>query len=236
MAMRRAAQSLSSAVRSPPLLRLLRACPAQAPSGDDLLPLRTRAFVRRFSSSLKEEDEIALEEEAQKKAAWLFKSIFILTAGFAAYQFFPYMGIISILSFPFLPSQLSNLFIHSFHFSGDNLLHQSISLLRVRDPLFKRMGASRLTRYAVDDERRMRVVEMGGAKELLNVLQAATDDKTRKETLKALVALSKSDEAARFLHQAGAVPIVSSISNSSEFAEVETHKTSLLEKFEKIKS
>ncbi|KAJ4783048.1 ARM repeat superfamily protein [Rhynchospora pubera] len=208
--MRRAAQSLSSAVRSPPLLRLLRPYPAQAPSGDDLLPLRTRGFVRRFSSSLKEEDEIALEEEAQKKAAWLFKSIFILTAGFAAYQFFPYMG--------------------------DNLLHQSISLLRVRDPLFKRMGASRLTRYAVDDERRMRVVEMGGAKELLNVLQAATDDKTRKETLKALVALSKSDEAARFLHQAGAVPIVSSISNSSEFAEVETHKTSLLEKFEKIKS
>ncbi|KAJ4769691.1 ARM repeat superfamily protein [Rhynchospora pubera] len=210
MAMRRAAQSPSSAVRSPLLLRLLRPCPAQAPSGDDLLPLRTRAFVRRFSSSLKEEDEIALEEEAQKKAAWLFKSIFILTAGFAACQFFPYMG--------------------------DNLLHQSISLLRVRDPLFKRMGASRLTRYAVDDERRMRVVEMGGAKELLNVLQAATDDKTRKETLKALVALSKSDEAARFLHQAGAVPIVSSISNSSEFAEVETHKTSLLEKFEKIKS
>jgi hypothetical protein len=35
-------------------------------------------------------------------------------------------------------------------FSGDNLLLQSISLLRVKDPLFKRMGASRLARFAVD--------------------------------------------------------------------------------------
>jgi len=29
-------------------------------------------------------------------------------------------------------------------------MQQSISLLRVKDPLFKRMGASRLTRFAVD--------------------------------------------------------------------------------------
>jgi hypothetical protein len=35
-------------------------------------------------------------------------------------------------------------------FVGDNLLQQSISLLRVKDPLFKRMGASRLARFAVD--------------------------------------------------------------------------------------
>lgn len=34
--------------------------------------------------------------------------------------------------------------------SGDSLLQQSISLLRVKDPLFKRMGASRLRRFAVD--------------------------------------------------------------------------------------
>lgn len=45
-----------------------------------------------------------------------------------------------------------------------------------------------------------------------------------------------SDEAAGFLHQAGAVSIVSSVANSSEFAEIEAHKTSLLEKFEKFKS
>ncbi|KAF3325169.1 hypothetical protein FCM35_KLT10240 [Carex littledalei] len=164
-------------------------------------------FVRRLSSSVKEK---ALEEEVEKKAGWLLKSIFIATAGFAAFQFFPYMG--------------------------ETLLQQSISLLRVRDPWFKRTGASRLARYAVDDERRMKVVEMGGATELLNALKAATDDNTRKETLNALVALSKSDEAAGFLHQAGAVSIVSSISNSNEFAEIEAHKNSLLEQFEKFKS
>ncbi|KAI3833798.1 hypothetical protein MKX03_016830 [Papaver bracteatum] len=32
----------------------------------------------------------------------------------------------------------------------DNLLHQSISLMHVKDPLFKRMGASRISRFAVD--------------------------------------------------------------------------------------
>lgn len=29
-------------------------------------------------------------------------------------------------------------------------MQQSVSLLRVKDPLFKRMGASRLTRFAID--------------------------------------------------------------------------------------
>lgn len=33
---------------------------------------------------------------------------------------------------------------------GDNLMQQSVSLLQVKDPLFKRMGASRLARFAVD--------------------------------------------------------------------------------------
>lgn len=44
------------------------------------------------------------------------------------------------------------------------------------------------------DQRRMKVVEMGGAQELLNVLEGAKDDKTRKEVLKTLVELSKSGE------------------------------------------
>lgn len=42
------------------------------------------------------------------------------------------------------------------------------------------------------DERRMKIVEMGGAKELLKMLGAAKDDRTRKEALKALAALSHS--------------------------------------------
>nr|CAB3498803.1 unnamed protein product [Digitaria exilis] len=119
---------------------------------------------------------------------------------------------------------------------GDNLLQQSISLLRVKDPLFKRMGASRLARFAVDDQRRMKVVEMGGAQELLNVLEGAKDDKTRKEALKTLVELSKSEEAAGFLDKAGAYAIVSSTPNSPEYAEIETYKSSLLTAFDKLKS
>lgn len=42
------------------------------------------------------------------------------------------------------------------------------------------------------DERRMKIVEIGGAKDLLNMLGAAKDNRTRKEALKALVALSHS--------------------------------------------
>ncbi|XP_008796772.3 uncharacterized protein LOC103712127 isoform X1 [Phoenix dactylifera] len=165
------------------------------------------ALSRRFSS-INERDDISLEEDAERKVGWLLKLIFMGTASVVAYQFFPYMG--------------------------DNLLQQSISLLHVKDPLFKRMGASRLARFAVDEERIMKVVEMGGAQELLNMLEAAKDDKTRKQALKALVALSHSDQAAEALHQAGAITTVSAIPNSSEYAEVEMYKSNLLRRFQEL--
>lgn len=38
----------------------------------------------------------------------------------------------------------------------------------------------------------MKIVEIGGAEELLKMLEAAKDDRTRKEALKALSAISKS--------------------------------------------
>ncbi|MQL82651.1 hypothetical protein Taro_015126, partial [Colocasia esculenta] len=43
------------------------------------------------------------------------------------------------------------------------------------------------------DERRMKIVEMGGAQELLNMLEAAKDDRTRKAALKALDGLARSE-------------------------------------------
>jgi len=67
-------------------------------------------------------------------------------------------------------------------------------------------------------------------------LEGAKDDKTRKEALKTLVALSKSGEAAGFLDKAGAYAIVSSTPNSSEYAEIETYKTSFLTALDKLKS
>ncbi|WOL05054.1 hypothetical protein Cni_G13777 [Canna indica] len=169
--------------------------------------IRRYSFFRQFSS-INERDDMSLEEEVERKTGWLLKAIFLATALLVGFQFFPYMG--------------------------DNLLEQSISLLRVKDPLFKRMGASRLARFAVDDARRMKVVEMGGAQELLNMLRTAKDDKTRKDALRTLVALSHSDKAVEALHQGGAIAIVSSTPSSLEYAEVEKYKSSLLKRFQEL--
>ncbi|EXB25862.1 hypothetical protein L484_012288 [Morus notabilis] len=163
----------------------------------------------RNLSSLNGKDEVALEQDAERKIGWLLKLLFAGTATVIGYQFFPYMG--------------------------DNLIQQSVSLLHVKDPLFKRMGASRLARFAMDDERRMKVVEMGGAQELLNMLEGAKDDRTRKEALKALSALSRSGQAAEALHNAGAIAIISSTPDSSEDVEVEKYKASLLQRFQDLK-
>ncbi|KAM7504521.1 hypothetical protein LguiB_003425 [Lonicera macranthoides] len=153
--------------------------------------------------------ERAMEEEAERKIGWLLKLIFAGTATFVGYQFFPYLG--------------------------DNLMQQSVSLLQVKDPLFKRMGASRIARFAIDDERRMKIVEMGGAQELVNMLGAAKDDRTRKEALKALVALSHSDEAVGALQKSGAISAIRSTPYSVEDAEVEKHKLNLLKRFHDLR-
>ncbi|CAN0909861.1 hypothetical protein LINGRAHAP2_LOCUS25992 [Linum grandiflorum] len=166
---------------------------------------------RNFSSSSvnRESIEMAMEEEAERKIGWVLKLIFAGTATTIGYQFFPYMG--------------------------DTLVHQSISLLQVKDPYFKRTGASRLTKYAVDDERRMRVVELGGAQQLVNMLQAAKDDRTRKAALEALTALSKSDKAVGALNEYGAISIVESTPGSAEEAEIDKLKTSILKRFQDLR-
>ncbi|KAL1336730.1 uncharacterized protein LOC107469295 isoform X2 [Arachis duranensis] len=162
----------------------------------------------RNFSSYSGKDELSIEQEAERKVGWLLKTIFFATAAAAGYQFFPYMG--------------------------ENLMQQSVSLLRVRDPLYKRMGASRLTRFAIDDERRMKILEMGGAKELLNMLSTAKDDRTRKAALEALAALSQSDKVLASLHNAGAISIIRSVPNSLEDAEVEKFKLSLMKRFQDL--
>ncbi|BFG22936.1 hypothetical protein CerSpe_092100 [Prunus speciosa] len=115
------------------------------------------------------------------------------------------------------------------------MLQQSVSLLTVKDPLFQRMGASRLAQCAIDDERRMKIVEMGGAQELVNMLVDAKDDRTRKEALKALSALSPSDQAIGALHQAGAISVIRSTPDSLESAEIEKYKSGLLKRFQDLR-
>ncbi|CAK7325954.1 unnamed protein product [Dovyalis caffra] len=175
-----------------------------------LCRLNPRNVQSRISSSpFGKRDELSVEEDAERKIGWLLKLIFVGTATFVGYQFFPYMG--------------------------DNMLQQSVSLLHVKDPFFKRSGASRLARFAIDDERRMKIVEIGGAQELLNMLEAAKDDSTRKVALKALAALSQSDEAVGALHHSGAISVIKSISDSTEEAEIEKFKASLLKRFQDLR-
>ncbi|KAJ8764184.1 hypothetical protein K2173_005112 [Erythroxylum novogranatense] len=165
---------------------------------------------RNLSSSTSNgRDELSIEEDAERKIGWLLKFFFAGTATFIGYQVFPYMG--------------------------DNLVQQSVALLRVEDPFFKRMGASRLARFAIDDERRMKIVDMGGAQRLINMLGAAKDDRTRKAALKALAALSQSDEAVGALHHVGAISVIKSTPDSLEEAEIDTYKSTLLKRFQDLR-
>ncbi|KAK3229877.1 hypothetical protein Dsin_001758 [Dipteronia sinensis] len=84
-------------------------------------------------------------------------------------------------------------------------------------------------------ERRMKIVEIGGAQELLNMLEAARDDRTRKEALKALAAISRSDKAVGALHTAGALSVIKSTPESLENAEVENYRSSLLKRFQDLR-
>ncbi|CAN6463420.1 unnamed protein product [Victoria cruziana] len=152
--------------------------------------------------------DTSIEEDAERKIGWLLKSIFAGMAVYFGYQFFPYMG--------------------------DNLMQQSISLLHVKDPLFKRMGASRISRFAVDDERRNRIMEMGGIEKLVSMLEGATDDRTRKAALKALDVLSHTDAAVQAMHEAGAVAIIKATPNSSD-GEVAKYKSNIFKRFQDIK-
>ncbi|XP_039009911.1 uncharacterized protein LOC120138526 [Hibiscus syriacus] len=178
--------------------------------------LNTLLFKRRHwnaqsrnFSSFNGKDEASLEQETERKIGWLLILFFAGTATFVAYQFFPYMG--------------------------DNLLNQSVSLLHVKDPLFKRMGASRFARFAIDDQRRMKIVEIGGAQELLNMLGSAKDERTQKEAMKALSALSNLDEAVKALHNAGAISVIKSTPDTFEEAEIGTYKSNLLKRFQDLR-
>ncbi|KAG6386432.1 hypothetical protein SASPL_155334 [Salvia splendens] len=153
-------------------------------------------------------DEKTLEQDAERKIGWLLKLFFAGTATVIGYHLFPYMG--------------------------ENVMQQSVKLLQVKDPLFKRMGASRLARFSIDDKRRMKIVELGGAQLLVDMLAGAKDDRTRRLALKALVAISKSEGAVDAIHKAGAIPVIKGTPDSSEYKEVEEYKTNLLALFEDL--
>ncbi|KAA3482030.1 ARM repeat superfamily protein [Gossypium australe] len=93
----------------------------------------------------------------------------------------------------------------------------------------------------------MKIVDIGGAQELRNVLVYAKDELTLKEALKALNALSKSvqfnymkmqtstfcfaDEAVKALRNARAISVIMSILDTFVDAEIGTYKAELLKRF-----
>ncbi|KAI0527063.1 hypothetical protein KFK09_002659 [Dendrobium nobile] len=107
------------------------------------------------------------------------------------------------------------------------LIFVSVGSFALRTAGFQQLDFNR----SVIDERRIKVAEMGGAQDLLIMLETAKDDKTRKEALKALLALSHSDAVAEILQQANAAAIVASAPDSSEFDEIGNCKSSLLKRF-----
>ncbi|KAF9595369.1 hypothetical protein IFM89_000287 [Coptis chinensis] len=114
-------------------------------------------------------------------------------------------------------------------------MERSLQLLKVKNPLSKQRGAYELSCIAIDDERRKKILELGGAQRLLNMLEVAEVDRTRKEALKSLFALSQSDEVALALYRAGANSVIRSISDSSKDAEVMSYKSRLLKKFQDLR-
>lgn len=161
----------------------------------------------RALSSVSQGDDI--EEDVDNKAAWLMKAFLFGTALYAGCYFVPLMG--------------------------DSMIQQSVALLRVKDPLFKRMGASRLSRIATNDDRRRTIVEMGGVHGLVNMLNSAPDDLTRREAMKALASLSQSDIAVKALHHAGAQSVINSITDSTTDDDMLKYKSKLLRRLHELK-
>jgi hypothetical protein len=159
----------------------------------------------RALSSVSQDD---IEEDVDKKAAWWLKAFLFGTALYAGCYFLPLMG--------------------------DSMIQQSVALLRVKDPLFKRMGASRLSRIAINDDRRRTIVEMGGIHGLVNMLNSAPDDLTRREAMKALASLSQSDVAVKALHQAGAQSVINSIADSTADDDILKYKSKLLRRLHEL--
>ncbi|MED6161503.1 hypothetical protein PIB30_061284 [Stylosanthes scabra] len=100
---------------------------------------------------------------------------------------------------------------------------------------FATAGAAGYHFFPYMDERRIKILEIGGAEELLNMLSTAKDDRTRKAALEALAALSQSDKVLASLHNAGAISIIRSAPNSLEDADVEKFKLSLMKRFQDLR-
>ncbi|KAF9605364.1 hypothetical protein IFM89_016917 [Coptis chinensis] len=164
------------------------------------------SLLRQFSTEITH--NFSIEEDAERKIGWI--------------ETFLGVGMCTVISYQTV-----------MFFNPD--MERSVQLLKLKNPLSKLRGAHELSRIAIDDERRKKILELGSAQGLLNMLEVAEDDRTRKEALKALFALSQSDEVALALYRAGANSVIRSISDSSMDAEVMSYKSCLLKKFQDLR-
>ncbi|CAM6121825.1 unnamed protein product [Calypogeia fissa] len=162
--------------------------------------------LRSFSRGVETGGVQSLDQETERKAGWMLKALAAVTFTYVGLNVFPLMG--------------------------DNLVKHSVRLLRTKDPLFRRSGASRLTLIATDDERRLKIVDAGGVGALVDMLQTASDDDTRREAAKALATLSECDAAVEELHKTGVQPLVDTLSTSSSDSETQQHSLFLLERLQ----
>ncbi|PWA56818.1 ARM repeat superfamily protein [Artemisia annua] len=77
----------------------------------------------------------------------------------------------------------------------------------------------------------MKIVEMGGAQKIVDMLSDAKDDAPRKEALNVIILLARVDEAVGELHSTGVVSAIMATPESMEDAEIEKHKRKLLKRF-----
>ncbi|KAL2649300.1 hypothetical protein R1flu_017428 [Riccia fluitans] len=164
----------------------------------------TVAQRRALSTTFGSQGAEALEQETERKAGWMLKGIAAVTLTYVGFNVFPLMG--------------------------DSMVKHSVALLRTQDPYFKRSGASRLTLIATDDDRRLRIVNAGGVAGLVNMLESATDDETRREAVKALTTISQIDAAIEALDATGVQPLLVNLACSSLDLESQQYATTLLER------
>ncbi|KAJ7525780.1 hypothetical protein O6H91_17G066200 [Diphasiastrum complanatum] len=117
------------------------------------------------SQEIRPEDiEEVIEDSKETRPGWVLKVIVALTVSYMAFHGFPVIG--------------------------ESSIRHSLALLRAEDPIFKRSGAARLALFATTDDRRKSVVKAGGIQRLMSMLEGASEDQTRREAIKALVALA----------------------------------------------
>lgn len=116
---------------------------------------------------------------------------------------------------------------------GDSWVRPTIKLLRCTDPFMQRSGAHRLNLMAYNDKRRKFVVDAGAVPFLLQMLEAAPDDKTRKSALEALSNLAQCDAGLEALFAVSeGEAVVLAVVQSSEDAEVQGHARALITRLE----